>query len=224
MKLSVIIPVYNEERTIREVLKRVHAVDLEKEIIVVDDGSTDRTSDLLGQDVGSLIVHRADTNLGKGAAIRTGVGYVTGDIVIIQDADLEMDPAEYPELVRPVLEGTSSVVYGSRFRPRNPDMPLLAALANVLLSCLTNLLYGSALTDIETASKVFRADVLKGIPLNCLGFEFEPEITARLLRRRYRITEVPVTYRPRSFAEGKKIKWGDAFKAAWTLLRYRFFE
>ena len=224
MKLSIIIPVYNEERTIQEVLRRVRAVDIEKEIVVVDDGSTDRTPDLLDRDAGPLIVHHAEVNRGKGAAIRTGIGYVSGDIVIIQDADLELDPAEYPRLVRPILEGRSQVVYGSRFRSRNRGVPSLTMLANKLLVGFANLLYGSTLTDMETAYKVFRREVLKSVPLRCVGFEFEPEVTAKLLRRKYRIVEVPITYCPRSREEGKKIRWVDALRAIWALLRYRFFD
>ena len=224
MKLSIIIPVYNEERTIQEELRRVRAVDIEKEIVVVDDGSTDRTPDLLDRDAGPLIVHHAEVNRGKGAAIRTGIGYVSGDIVIIQDADLELDPAEYPRLVRPILEGRSQVVYGSRFRSRNRGVPSLTMLANKLLVGFANLLYGSTLTDMETAYKVFRREVLKSVPLRCVGFEFEPEVTAKLLRRKYRIVEVPITYCPRSREEGKKIRWVDALRAIWALLRYRFFD
>lgn len=227
MKLSVIIPVYNEESTIGQVIDKVRRVDLplEKEIIVVDDGSTDHTAEVLirkQQDV--TFVHFSRINFGKGAAIRVGLTYVSGDIVIIQDADLELDPGEYRLLLEPILAGQTHVVYGSRFLKTNPNIPRHTILANKFLTWVTNRLYGSRLTDMETAYKAFRAEVIKDLNLTCHRFEFEPEVTAKLLRNRYAITEVPISYNPRTQAEGKKIGWRDGIIAITTLLRHRLSE
>ena len=222
--MSVIIPVYNEESTIAEVLDRVHAVDLDKEIIVVDDGSTDATLDLLRPKRGVIKhVHESRVNLGKGLAVRIGLTYAVGEVVIIQDADLELDPAEYGSLLAPILRGETNVVYGSRFRqPSGERPPRGRVLANRVLTALTNVLYGTALTDMATAYKVMRTDVLRRIRLDSRGFEFEPEVTAKLARLGERIVEVAISYRPRTPAEGKKIAWTDGLRYVWCLVRYRF--
>lgn len=221
MKLSVVIPVYNEETTVGEVIERVARVPIDKEIIVVDDGSTDRTAEVLRAHGASLQqVHESRANFGKGAAIRIGLTYVTGDVVIIQDADLELDPAEYEALVRPIADGRANVVYGTRFHGVN-NIPPRTRIANRVLVMLTNLLYGSALTDMETAYKVMRTTTIRSIKLESLRFEIEPELTAKLLRAGERIIEVPITYRPRTHDEGKKIGVRDGLVAIWSLLRWR---
>jgi glycosyltransferase involved in cell wall biosynthesis len=221
MMLSVVIPVYNEESTIGEVIERVDAVPMHKEIIVVDDGSTDRSAEIVRAQ-GSRVrhLHTSRVNLGKGAAIRVGLTYATGDVIIIQDADLELDPAEYDRIVAPIARGEAAAVYGSRFRQANA-IPLRTRLANRILTALTNLLYRGGLTDMETAYKAFRRDVIEGVRLTSLRFEIEPEITAKLLRAGQRIVEVPISYHPRTRQEGKKIGLRDGLLAMWTLLRYR---
>jgi glycosyltransferase involved in cell wall biosynthesis len=224
MKLSVIIPVYNEESTIGEVIDKVRAVELpvEREIIVVDDGSTDHTADILAKRQHDVtFVHFSRINFGKGAAIRIGLTYVTGDVVIIQDADLELDPNEYKLLLSPIIAGEANVVYGSRFLKANPAISRRTIVANRFLTWLTNVLYGSQLTDMETAYKAFRAEIVTGIDLHCHRFEFEPEVTGKLLRAGYKIMEVPISYNPRTEAEGKKINWRDGVTAIVTLLKYR---
>jgi len=227
MKLSVIIPVYNEARTIYAILDRVLATGLTTEIILVDDGSSDNSHDLLvaleGRQGIQVIFH--DHNLGKGASIRTGISAATGDVILIQDADLEYDPRDYPALLKPILEGTAEVVYGSRFMggPRRVTM-FWHMLANQLLTLTTNLLYNTILSDMETGYKVFKREALQGITLRGNRFNFEPEITAKLLRRKARIYEVPICFNPRSYAEGKKIRMGDAFEALWALIKYRFVD
>jgi len=223
MKLSVIIPVYNERSTIEEVVHKVQAVPVEKEIIIVDDGSTDGTAEIvrqLARDVTQVYCSRV--NFGKGAAIRVGLTYATGDAVIIQDADLELDPNEYVGLLQKLETGEAEVVYGSRFARRNRKVKLVRRLANWFLTSLTRLLYHCSLTDMETAYKLFRADVIRRVRLRCIGFEFEPEVTAKLLRLGYRIAEVPITYNPRTEEEGKKIRWTDGLKAIHWLLKCRW--
>lgn len=223
MKLSVIIPVYNERSTIEAVVRKVQAVPVEKEIIIVDDGSTDGTADIvrgLAKDV--THVHCSRVNFGKGAAIRLGLTYVSGDAVIIQDADLELDPFEYLSLLDKLRTGDTDIVYGSRFARRNQRVKLVRRLANWFLTFLTRLLYGSSLTDMETAYKLFRTDVIRRVRLRCTGFEFEPEVTAKLLRLGHRIVEVPITYNPRTAEEGKKIRWTDGVKAVQWLLKCRW--
>lgn len=224
MKLSVLIPCYNERETIGEVVRRLKATGLDLEIIIVDDGSTDGTDEVLGalSDDGCKLVYH-DRNRGKGAAIRTALEHATGDVVVTQDADLEYDPQDLPRLLEPIRAGRSSVVYGSRnLRPANVRSYLTFYWGGRLLSWLTNVLYGSRITDEPTGYKMFRSELLRDLPLDSQRFEFCPEVTAKLLRRGYSILEVPISYRPRNFAEGKKIRWTDGVRAMWTLVRYRF--
>lgn len=227
MKLSVVIPVFNEKDTIREVLDRVRQADLPKEIIVVDDGSTDGTRDVLQsmESSGDLKIILHPENKGKGAALRTGFSQVAGDIVVIQDADLEYDPAEYPNLIRPILENKADVVYGSRFLG-GPHRVLLFwhSVGNRVLTILSNMLTDLNLTDMETCYKVFRAEILKDISLRENRFGFEPEFTAKVGKRRYRVYEVPISYSGRDYSEGKKIGWKDGVAALYFILKYRFFD
>ncbi|MBL8057081.1 MAG: glycosyltransferase family 2 protein [Anaerolineales bacterium] len=227
MHLSVIIPCYNELATIQEIVQRVRATAPAAEILVVDDGSQDGTRDRLAALDPALnvrvILH--ERNQGKGAAVQTGIAAATGEIILIQDADLEYDPRDYPALLRPIEEGLAAVVYGSRFlgAPRRAMM-FWHMIANQLLTLMTNILYDTILSDMETGYKVFRADVIKGIPLHSRRFDFEPEVTAKVLKRRHRIYEVPISFAPREYWEGKKIGLRDAFEAVWTLLKYRFVD
>lgn len=240
MKVSILIPVYNEQATLREILHRVRAVNLEvdaahstyldgpmtldKEIVLVDDGSTDGSDGILRDEAakGDMTVVFHSVNRGKGAAVRTAIQAATGDILLIQDADLEYDPREYLSLLLPILEKKAEVVYGSRFLggPRTA-MLFWHMLANKLITLLTNVLYNAILSDVETCYKVFRTDLIKSIPLRSNRFEIEPEITAKVLKRGYRIYEVPISYAGREYHEGKKIGLKDAFKAVWALLKYR---
>jgi glycosyltransferase involved in cell wall biosynthesis len=222
VKLSVVIPVYNEATTVGEVIDRVADVAIEKEIIVVDDGSTDRSLELVrarGQKI--RFVHEGRVNQGKGTAVRIGLTYATGDVAIVQDADLELDPAEYERLLEPILRGETDVVFGSRFLRRSPGIRLKTRLQNRAIVMLANLLYGSRLTDVTTAYRLFRTEVIRGIRLESARFEIESEMTAKLLRLGIRIVEVPVSYRPRTSAEGKKIRWTDGVSAALALVRWR---
>jgi glycosyltransferase involved in cell wall biosynthesis len=225
MKLSVIIPVYNEVKTILEVIQRVKATAFEKEIIVVDDGSTDGTREiLLNQNEGiDLLLH--ETNQGKGAAIRTALPHVTGDIVIIQDADLEYHPKEYPRLITPILEGVADVVYGSRFQGGAHRVPYFwHAVGNRLITTLSNMFTDLNLSDMETGYKVFRADILKKIKIESNRFGVEPEITAKIAKLGCRIYEVPISYRGRDYSEGKKIKWKDGLAAIYWILKFNLFR
>lgn len=228
MKVSVVIPVYNEVSTIREIIVRVQAVDLDTEIIIVDDGSTDGTRELLeeitlSQDNVKVFYH--DRNQGKGAALRTGFEVVTGDIVIIQDADLEYDPREYPVLLEPILDGRADVVYGSRFLG-GPHRVLLFwhYLGNKFLTLLSNALTNLNLTDMETCYKVFRREVINDIQLRSNRFGFEPEFTAKIAKKGVRIYETPISYSGRTYAEGKKISWKDGVKAILAIVWFRFFD
>lgn len=226
MKLSVVMPVFNEEATIQEILQQVRAVGLADEIIVIDDGSRDRTRELLKAEEnqpGTIVIYQP-VNQGKGVAVRTGIDRATGDIILIQDADLEYDPRDYPMLIRPIVEGRVKVVYGSRFLGPRKAMLFWHMLGNKFLTLLTNVLYNAILSDMETCYKVFRADVIKGIPLRSRRFELEPEITAKVLKRGHRIFEVPISYYGREYNEGKKISWRDGPRAAWTLIKYRFVD
>ena len=225
--LSVLIPCYNEMATLPELLRRVEAADagpVHKEIILVDDGSTDGTREFLATLQGRHTVLLHDKNQGKGAAIRTGLAAATGDFILVQDADLEYNPDNYIELLQPLLQKQTKVVYGSRIRNRkNKRHSGYGYYAGgVFLSKLTNLLYGSDITDEPTCYKVFEANLLKSIPLSCTGFEFCPEVTAKVLRRGQQIVEVPIDYFPRKASEGKKIRLSDGIEAIWTLLKYRF--
>lgn len=227
LTLTVVIPCYNEVVSIEPVLRRVMAVGLADEIIIVDDGSTDGTHDVLAKLEaealpGVRIIYH-DKNQGKGAALVTGFRQATSDIILIQDADFEYDPREYPILLRPLQEGIAKVVYGSRFLggPRKA-MNFWNMVANKMLTLATNILYNAILSDMETCYKVFMADVAKDMTIRARGFEFEPEFTAKVLKKGIRIYEVPISYNGREWSEGKKIKWHDAPIALWTLLKYRF--
>lgn len=228
VKLSVLIPVYNEAPYIEKVIQAVHNVQLPKgisrEIICVDDGSLDGTSKILERMNGSIKVHHSVLNFGKGTAIRIALTFATGDIILIQDADLEYNPDDYWSLIRPIVTGEADVVYGSRFLGKIENMQFANWLANRLLTWMVRLLYGQKITDEATGHKVFRADVLKQVKLTCRRFEFCPEVTAKLSKKGYRIMEVPINYRARMTNEGKKIRWTDGVAALLTLLRYRFFD
>jgi glycosyltransferase involved in cell wall biosynthesis len=228
MKLSIIIPVYNEEQTIHEVIERVWAVDLggiDREVIIANDGSNDGTRNAI--DTSRWIndprvkTYNSPINLGKGAAVRLGLAFATGDILLVQDADLELDPNEYGRLLAPLLDGRASIVYGSRFLGATGRVALRRRLANRFLTLVTNVLFGARLTDMETAYKVFRRETLAGIRLRCVGFDFEPEITAKFLRAGHRIFEVPIAYTPRRQDEGKKIRWIDGVDAIYALIKCR---
>jgi len=221
MKLSVIIPAYNEIDTIEEVLRRVRAVDIDKEIIVTDDCSTDGTREFLRTQPDITLVE-SDRNRGKGASIRAAIERVTGDIVLIQDADLEYDPNDYPALIKPILDGKADMVYGTRFTRGRPKMRLANYLANKLFALIATVLYRTKVTDEATCYKAFRTDLLKSLDLRCKRFEFCPEVTARLLKRGVRYAEVPVRYEARTFTQGKKITWKDGIECIWTLIKYRF--
>lgn len=227
MQLTVIIPAYNEKNTIQEIVRRVQAMKMVDEIIIVDDGSTDGTRGLIetmdGKDKVKVILH--EKNQGKGAAVRTGISAATGDVLMIQDADLEYDPREYPNLMKPIEEGLADVVYGSRFLGA-PHRAILFwnMVANKLLTLMTNILYNNILTDMETGYKVFKREVVSDLKIHAKRFDFEPEFTAKILKKKVRIFEVPITFNPRDYSEGKKIKMKDAFEAVWTLLKYRFVD
>lgn len=231
IKLSIVIPVYNEQNTIADIIDKVLAVDLgsiRKEIIITDDGSTDSSPEIISQyseKLKELVqFHTSPINIGKGAAVRLGFSYSTGDIIIIQDADLELDPNEYKRIIEPIMAGQADVVYGSRFLIKRENIPLFSRLANRFLTIMTNLLFGCSLTDMETAYKAFRRDALAGISFRCVRFDFEPEITAKLLLAGHAIHEVPISYNPRTAQEGKTISWIDGFDAVCTLIRCRFFD
>jgi glycosyltransferase involved in cell wall biosynthesis len=228
MRVSVIIPVYNEEQTIDEVIDRVAAVDLgriEKEIVITNDGSTDATRRIIDarQWPPAMAVHvyHSPINLGKGAAVRAGLAFATGDILLVQDADLELDPNEYSRLLAPLIDGHADVVYGSRFLARGRRIRFRTRAANRFLTLLTNVLFGATLTDMETAYKVLRREALVGVRLRAVGFDIEPELTARLLRAGRRIVEVAVSYNPRTEAEGKKMRFVDGMDAVYMLIKCR---
>lgn len=224
-KITVLIPVFNEVNTLCEILKKVEEADfynLEKEIILIDDCSTDGTKDLYKNYNYKVLYH--EQNQGKGAALRTGFREASGDIIIIQDADLEYDPKDYKPLIELILEGKADVCYGSRLSGGKPSRSFMFhhLLGNKFLSLLTNILYGSTLTDMETCYKAFRADFIKGIEIKSDRFDFEPEITAKVLKRGAKLYEVPISYFGREFAEGKKITWRDGIHAIIALIKYRF--
>ena len=226
-KLSVIVPAFNERNTIVEIVRRMRAVELPmaREIIVIDDGSNDGTRDVLKQlDDSTLRVVYHPENRGKGAAIRTGLEYVTGDLVLIQDADLEYDPDDWPKLLNPVLKGRAVVVYGSRFTGERRNMLFWHWVANRFLSLLANVLFNSTLSDMETGHKLFDRRIIDQVSLRARSFDFEPEVTAKLLKAGIRIYEVPISYAGRTREEGKKITWQDGAIALWTLVKYRFVD
>ncbi len=221
-RLTVLIPVYNEESTIGEVIDHVDAVPLEKEIVVVDDGSTDRTGAILRSKTVIKRIHDSRINMGKGTAVRIGLTYATGDVVVIQDADLELDPNEYQALLRPIAEERTNVVFGSRFlRPSGHPVATRSRVANWAITGFANLLFGTRLSDALTAYKVVRTPLIRSIRLESRGFSFDVELTARLARSGQRIVEVPIRYNPRSVSEGKKVRWHHAIDMVWTLIRCR---
>jgi glycosyltransferase involved in cell wall biosynthesis len=224
--LSVVMPVYNERKTIEEIIARVLAVPLRIELIVVDDGSTDGTRELLAglQRARGFTLILQPRNRGKGAALRAGFDRVTGNIVVVQDADLEYSPEEYPQLIELICQGRADVVYGSRFLGRHRVFLFTHYAGNRLLTLVTNVLYNTILTDMETCYKAMRTEVLRSFRLESDGFGIEPEITAKIFKRKYRVYEVPITYDGRGYDEGKKITWRDGIVALWVLIKYRFTE
>lgn len=230
MKLSIIIPCYNEKKTIAEILRRVNKTNLGQittEVFVVDDGSTDGSFQILKELSGKLKIRvlRHKKNLGKGQAIKTALNFVSGDYIIIQDADLEYDPQDYKKLLECALKNNAKVIYGSRrFNPGNKYSSLSFYLGGIFLTWVASVLYGIRITDESTGYKLFKAETLRGIKLNCKRFEFCPEITAKIAKRGIKIYEVPISYNSRSTKEGKKIKWRDGFKAVWVLVKYRFVD
>lgn len=226
LSLSVVMPVYNEKETIKEMVEEVLAVDIVKQLIIVDDGSRDGTRDILKGMASNpkikVVLHQK--NQGKGAALQTGFKEVKGDVVVIQDADLEYDPEEFKEMIMPIQKGKADVVYGSRLTFAKPQRAYMFwhRAGNKLVTLFAGILYNTTLTDIETCYKMFRADLLKGITIKSKGFEVEPELTAKLLKKKLRIYEMPISYYGRSYQEGKKIFWWHGFGALWTLLKYRF--
>ncbi len=217
-------PVFNEAATVATVIEHVDRLDLPKELIVIDDGSSDGTADVLRQFVGrpGITIHVSPVNLGKGASLRIGFKYATGDIITVQDADLELDPSEFKRLIVPITEGRADVVYGSRFLDRKRRGALTFYAANRALSTLTSVLYGARITDVETCYKLFRKDVLASLTLRASRFEIEPELTAQVLKHGFRLIELPVTYAPRTAAQGKKLSWRDGFAAVAMLVNQRF--
>jgi glycosyltransferase involved in cell wall biosynthesis len=226
VKLSIVMPVFNEKETIREILAQVRAVGLVSQMVVVDDFSTDGTREILKEEEqkGDLMLILHDRNRGKGAAVRSGLEHITGDIVIIQDADLEYDPRDYPTLIRPIVEGRVKVVYGSRFIGPRKDMLFTHWVGNQFLTLITNIMFDTTLSDMETCYKVLRADVAKTLKIKSDRWGVDPEITAKVLKRGNRIFEVPISYYGREFYEGKKISWRDGFVVLWTLIKYRFVD
>jgi len=224
--LTVVMPVFNELATVEEVVRRVLALPLRVQLIVVDDCSTDGTSDLLARLAGELsfTLVRQPVNQGKGAALRAGFTKVAGDLVVIQDADLEYSPEELPDLIGLICEGRADVVYGSRFLGRHRVFLFTHYVGNLVLTLLTNVLYNTMLTDMETCYKVMRAEVLRSMTLHSNGFGIEPELTAKIFKRQLRVYEVPISYDGRGYDEGKKIGWRDGVVAVWVLLKYRFTE
>jgi len=227
VKLTVIIPVYNEKSTIREIVKRVQDTQFASEIIIVDDGSQDGTREILPElellEGVRVILH--EKNQGKGAAVRTGIQAASGELLVIQDADLEYDPKEYANLLKPIEEGKADVVYGSRFLggARRPIL-FWNMVANKILTFITNILYNNILTDMETCYKMFKRSVVADMTLRSRRFDFEPEFTAKVLKRKVRLFEVPISFNPRDYEEGKKINAWDGFVAVWTLIKYRFVD
>ena len=223
-KITILIPVYNEKDSLEELLKRVEAVDfgLDKEIILVDDFSTDGTRELYSRINYKVLYH--EKNMGKGAALRTGMREASGDIIIIQDADLEYNPEDYIPLVKLIKENEADVVYGSRLldNRNSKSFLFLSFVANKTLTVLTNILFGAKLTDMETCYKAFRREFIQNIDIKSNRFDFEPEITAKVLKQKVRFKELPITYNARAFDEGKKIGWKDGVQAIWTLIKFRF--
>ncbi len=226
---SVVIPCYNEVHTVADVVRRVLAVDIVDQVIIVDDGSTDGSSEALkaieAENHSRVTIVYHEHNRGKGAALVTGFKHSQCDVIVVQDADFEYDPREYPQLLKPIQEGVATVVYGSRFLggPRKA-MNFWNMVANKALTLITNILYNAILSDMETCYKCFRREVIQDMHIQARGFEFEPEFTAKVLKKGIRIVEVPISYYGREYDEGKKIRWTDAPIAAWTLLKYRFFD
>jgi glycosyltransferase involved in cell wall biosynthesis len=224
--LSVVMPVYNEKATLEEMVERVLAVPLRMELIAVDDASSDGSREILArlaEKHGFKVLHQ-DRNRGKGAAVRRGIDEARGDVIVMQDADLEYSPEEFPELIDLIVKGKADAVFGSRFLGRHRCFLFTHYLANLLLNLITNVLYNTTMTDMETCHKAVRADLLKSLPLRSDRFGIEPEITAKLFKRGARVYEVPITYEGRDYAEGKKITWRDGFPALWALLKYRFVD
>ncbi len=226
MRVSIVMPALNEERTIEQVIERVMATPYEKELIVVDDGSTDRTPQILArlQAQHGIIVLRHEQRRGKGTALRTGFAKATGDVVIIQDADGEYQPEEYPELLRPIRRGWADVVYGSRFVGAHRVFWFTHRAGNWIVNTVANILYDTMLTDLETGFKAFRREVLQGMVLRSSDFRIEVELTAKIFKRRLRVYEVPISYSGRTYAEGKKLTWKDGVLALWALLVFRFMD